>query len=144
MIPEARELHHVSVVVGSIAESVPFYKNTLQLRAGSIRDLPEQRVRIVFLTAAHTRIELIEPTDTTSGVARFLALRGKPALHHLCFVVDDLRATLAALANRGVELIDREPRRGAEGDVAFLHPRASGGVLIELIDRSSLERPHTS
>jgi methylmalonyl-CoA/ethylmalonyl-CoA epimerase len=62
----------------------------------------------------------------------------------VCFVVDDLRATLAALAEREVELIDREPRRGAEGDVAFLHPRASGGVLVELIDRSSLQRPHTS
>ena len=144
MIPEARELHHVSIVVGSIAESVPFYENTLQLRAGPIHDLAEQRVRVVFLTAPHTRIELIEPTDTTSGVARFLAERGRHTLHHLCFVVDDLRATLAALADRGVELIDREPRRGAEGDVAFLNARASGGVLIELIDRSSLERPHTS
>jgi methylmalonyl-CoA/ethylmalonyl-CoA epimerase len=98
----------------------------------------------VFLSAPNTRIELIEPTDSASGVARFLAERGKPTLHHLCFVVDDLRVTLAALAQRGVELIDREPRRGAEGDVAFLHPRASGGVLVELIDRSSLERPHTS
>jgi methylmalonyl-CoA/ethylmalonyl-CoA epimerase len=144
MIPEARELHHVSVVVSSIAESVPFYERTLQLRAGPVRDLAEQRVRVVFLTAPHTRIELIEPTDSTSGVARFLAERGKPTVHHLCFVVDDLRAALAALADRGVELIDREPRRGAEGDVAFLHPRASGGVLIELIDRSSLETPHTS
>jgi methylmalonyl-CoA/ethylmalonyl-CoA epimerase len=144
MIPEARELHHVSVVVSSIADSVPFYERTLQLRAGPVRDLAEQRVRVVFLTAPHTRIELIEPTDSTSGVARFLAERGKPTVHHLCFVVDDLRATLAALADRGVELIDREPRRGAEGDVAFLHPRASGGVLIELIGRSSLETPHTS
>ena len=64
--------------------------------------------------------------------------------HHLCFVVDDLRSTLRALEGRGMELIDREPRRGAEGDVAFIHPRASGGVLVELIDRSSLETPHTS
>jgi methylmalonyl-CoA/ethylmalonyl-CoA epimerase len=96
------------------------------------------------LSAPNTRIELIEPTDPQSGVARFLAERGKPTLHHLCYVVDDLRATLRALEARGVELIDREPRRGAEGDVAFLHPRASGGVLIELIDRASLERPHTS
>lgn len=144
MIPEAKELHHVSIVVPSIAESLPFYRDTLGLRAGEVRALADQRVRAVFLTAANARIELIEPTDTESGVARFLAERGKSALHHLCFVVDDLRATLAVLAARGVELIDREPRRGAEGDVAFLHPRASGGVLVELIDRSSLERPHTS
>lgn len=144
MIPEARELHHVSVVVRSIGESLPFYRDTLQLQAGPVRNVADQRVRVVFLTAPNTRIELIEPTDPTSGVARFLAERGKPTLHHLCFVVDDLRATLAALAERGIELIDREPRHGAEGDVAFVHPRASGGVLIELIDRASLDRPHTS
>lgn len=143
-IEEARELHHVSVVVASIGEALPFYRDTLGLRPGPVRDVPDQRVRAVFLTAPSTRIELIEPTDQTSGVARFLAERGKPTLHHLCFVVDDLRATLTALTARGVELIDREPRRGAEGDVAFVHPRASGGVLIELIDRASLRRPHTS
>lgn len=143
-ISGAGELHHVSVVVPSIAESLPFYRDTLGMRAGPIRELADQHVRALFLTAPNTRIELIEPTDDSSGVARFLAERGKPALHHLCFVVDDLRSTLRALEARGLELIDREPRRGAEGDVAFLHPRASGGVLIELIDRSSLDRPHTS
>ena len=103
----AGELHHVSVVVPSIAEALPFYRDTLRMDAG-------------------------------------LAERGKAALHHLCFVVDDLRSTLGALEARGTELVDHEPRRGADGDVAFLHPRSSGGVLIELIDRSSLERPHTS
>jgi methylmalonyl-CoA epimerase len=140
----AGELHHVSVVVPSIADALPFYRDTLRMRAGAVREIPDQHVRAVFLSAPNTRIELIEPTDGASGVARFLAERGKPALHHLCFVVDDLRSTLRALDARGTELIDHEPRRGAEGDVAFLHPRASGGVLVELIDRSSLERPHTS
>jgi len=138
------ELHHVSVVVPSIADALQFYRDTLRMQAGPVREIPDQQVRAVFLSAPNTRIELIEPTDTVSGVARFLAERGKPALHHVCFVVDDLRGTLRALEARGMELIDREPRQGAEGDVAFLHPRASGGVLVELIDRSSLERPHTS
>lgn len=144
MIPEAGELHHVSIVVDSLDAALPFYRDTLRMAAGPVRDLADQHVRVVFLRAPNTRIELIEPTDATSGVARFLAERGRPTLHHLCFVVDDLRATLAALAARGVELIDREPRAGAEGDVAFLHPRASDGVLVELIDRASLQRPHTS
>jgi methylmalonyl-CoA/ethylmalonyl-CoA epimerase len=144
MTGEAGSLHHVSVVVPSIAEAVPFYRDTLGMRVGETRELADQHVRVVFLTAPATRIELIEPTDRDSGVARFLAERGRASLHHLCFAVDDLRSTLAALEARGVELIDREPRRGAEGDVAFLHPRASGGVLVELIDRSSDERPHTS
>jgi len=143
-IEGAGELHHVSVVVPSIADALPFYRDTLHMQAGAVREVPDQQVRAVFLSAPNTRIELIEPTDTASGVARFLAERGRPALHHLCFVVDDLRSTLRALEARGTELIDREPRRGADGDVAFLHPRASGGVLVELIDRSSLERPHTS
>ena len=141
---EPGELHHVSVVVPSIVEALPFYRDTLGLRAGPVRDVADQRVRAVFLTGPNARIELIEPTDTDSGVARFLAERGKGTLHHLCYVVDDLPATLAALARRGVEVIDHSPRRGAEGDVAFLHPRASGGVLVELIDRGSLQRPHTS
>ena len=144
MIPEAGELHHVSVVVPSIAESLPFYRDTLRMRPGPVREIADQGVRAVFLSAPNALIELIEPTDARSGVARFLAERGKPTLHHVCYVVDDLRGTLTALADRGVELIDREPRRGAEGDVAFLHPRASGGVLVELIDRASLQRPHTS
>lgn len=138
------ELHHVSVVVASIAETLPFYRDSLRMRAGPVREVADQRVRTVFLTSPNARIELIEPTDAESGVARFLAERGKATLHHLCFVVDDLPSTLRALESRGIELIDRAPRRGAEGDVAFLHPRASGGVLVELIDRSSLSRPHTS
>lgn len=138
------ELHHVSIVVSSIADSLPFYRDTLQLTPGPVREIADQRVRIVFLSAPNTLIELIEPTDAESGVARFLAERGRPTLHHLCFVVDDLRGTLVALAKRGVELIDREPRRGAESDVAFLHPKATGGVLVELIDRQSLGTPHTS
>jgi methylmalonyl-CoA/ethylmalonyl-CoA epimerase len=144
MIAEAGELHHVAVVVPSIAESLPFYRDTLHMRVGTVREIADQRVRVVFLAAPNARIELIEPTDTESGVAQFLAERGRSTLHHVCFTVDDLRTTLRALEARGMELIDREPRRGAEGDVAFLHPRASGGVLVELIDRASLERPHTS
>lgn len=144
MIPGAGELHHVSVAVPSIDDALPFYRDTLLMRPGPVRDLVDQRVRAVFLSAPNALIELIEPTDRESGVARFLAERGKPTLHHLCFVADDLAVVLAALARRGIELIDREPRRGAEGDVAFLHPRSSGGVLIELIDRASLGRPHTS
>jgi len=144
MIPEAGELHHVSIVVSSIADSLPFYRDTLRMTPGPVRDIADQRVRVVFLSAPNTRIELMQPLDADSGVARFLAERGRPTLHHLCFVVDDLRGTLVGLAKRGIELIDREPRRGSEGDVAFLHPKATGGVLVELIDRRSLGTPHTS
>ncbi len=131
-------LHHVGVVVQRIDDALPFFRDTLGLRAGPLHDLPDQHVRVRFLGDARQRIELIEPRVPDSGVARFLAERGKPTLHHVCYVVDDLAATLARFERDGVELIDRAPRAGAEGMVAFIHPRASGGVLIELIDRASL------
>jgi methylmalonyl-CoA/ethylmalonyl-CoA epimerase len=131
-------LHHVAIAVRRIEDAVPFFRDTLGLAADPIRDLPDQRVRVVFLGDAKGRIELIQPLDAESGVARFVAEHPKPTLHHVCYVVDDLAAKLDELAREGVELIDRAPRRGAEGMVAFIHPRASGGVLIELIDRASL------
>lgn len=133
-----RELHHVGVVVPSIEAALPFYRDTLGLEAGSVVELGEQAVRVVFLGGGSGRIELLEPTDSSSGVARFLAERGRATLHHVCFAVDDLAGELRDMAAAGIELVDRAPRRGAEGDVAFLHPRAAGGVLIELIDRASL------
>jgi len=131
-------LHHVAIAVPRIEDALPFFGDALGLTADPIRDLPDQRVRVVFLGDAKGRIELIQPIDGESGVAKFVAEQGKPTLHHVCYVVDDLAAMLDELARDGVELIDRAPRRGAEGMVAFIHPRASGGVLIELIDRASL------
>jgi methylmalonyl-CoA/ethylmalonyl-CoA epimerase len=130
--------HHIGIVVPSIAAALPFYKDALGLEVGDARDMPDQAVRVAFVGSGPVRIELLEPLDDASGVARFLADRGKPTLHHVCFAVDDLAAVLDDLAARGTELIDRTPRRGAEGMVAFLHPRAADGVLIELIDRASL------
>ena len=134
------ELHHVAIAVPSIASALPLYARMLGLVAGPVRELPDQRVKVAFLESAAARIELVEPLDAESGVGRFVAERGRPTLHHLCFVADDLAATLQDLAAQGIELVDQVPRRGAEGDVAFLHPRAGDGVLIELIDRASLAR----
>lgn len=131
-------LHHVAIAVPRIEDALPFYRDTLGFLAEPIREIAEQRVRVVFLGDKTQRIELIQPIDGESGVARFVAEHARPTLHHVCYVVDDLAATLARLEHDGVELIDRAPRRGAEGMVAFVHPRASGGVLIELIDRATL------
>lgn len=134
----ARELHHVAVAVPSLAEAIPFYRDVLGYRVDEPRLVTDQRVRVAFATHDGTRVELLEPADAESGVARFVAERGRPTLHHLCFVVDDLAGTLVRLADEGVELVDHTPRRGVEGLVAFLHPRAASGVLVELIDRASL------
>ena len=134
----AGELHHVAVAVPSLSETIPFYRDVLGYRVDEPRVIADQRVRVAFATRDGSRIELLEPTDTESGVARFVAERGRPTLHHLCFVVDDLASTLVRLASEGVELVDHSPRRGVEGLVAFLHPRAANGVLVELIDRESV------
>lgn len=135
----AGELHHVAVAVPSLTDAIPFYRDTLGYQVDEPRLVADQRVRVVFATRDGTRVELLEPTDVTSPVARFVAERGRPTLHHLCFVVDDLAATLRRLASEGMELVDVTPRRGVEGLVAFLHPRATNGVLVELIDRASLQ-----
>ena len=128
------ELHHVAVVVESIAEALPFYTRTLGMRAGEPHDLPGQAVRAVFVESGSTRLELIEPTDATSGVARFLAERGRATLHHICYEVADLDGALRELGEQRVQVLDREPRAGLAGRVAFLHPRSAGGVLVELLE----------
>jgi methylmalonyl-CoA/ethylmalonyl-CoA epimerase len=135
-LAHAGALHHIGVVVPSLSDAIPFYRDVLGYAIGTEHALTEQRVRVVFLTKGDSRVELLEPTDSESGVARFLAERGRATMHHLCFEVADLQGTLDRLAREGIELVDRAPRDGVEGQVAFLHPRAANGVLIELLQRS--------
>lgn len=129
-------IHHVAIVVRSIAESLPRYRALFGLETEEEpRIFDAQLVRLCFLPTGPdpaARLELIEPIDDDSGVARFLAARGE-GVHHVCFVTDDLPASLEALAAAEAELIDREPRPGAHGDVAFVHPRTLNGVLWELL-----------
>ena len=96
-------------------------------------EIPTDRVRIAFLGVGESKVELVEPIDDTTGVARFLASKGE-GFHHVCFEVANLSETLTRLDLDGLELIDSAPRRGAEGPVAFIHPRSGGGVLVELIE----------
>ena len=129
-------IHHVAIVVRSIAESLPRYRSLFGLEPEhDPRIFEAQHVRLCFLPTGlepAARLELIEPIDDDSGVARFLAARGE-GVHHVCFLTDDLPASLDALAAAEAELIDREPRPGAHGDVAFVHPRTLNGVLWELL-----------
>jgi methylmalonyl-CoA/ethylmalonyl-CoA epimerase len=126
-------VHHVGLVVRDLEEALGLYRDELGLPIVSLHDLAPDGVRAAFLGEAGARIELIQPTRDDTGVARFLETRG-PGMHHLCFVVPDVAAVLAALADEGVELIDTAPRRGAHGPVAFLHPRSAFGALIELME----------
>lgn len=126
-------VHHVAVVVRDIEAALAFYRDTLGLSVKLVLPIESDRVIIAFLAVGETMIELVQPTDDTTGVARFLESRGE-GFHHVCFETPDVDATLADLAARGVELIDTVARRGAEGPVAFLHQRSCHGVLVELIE----------
>lgn len=126
-------IHHVAIVVRSLDEALTVYRDILGLSLEMVTDIPQDRVRIAFLTAGDSKLELVEPTDDTTGVARFLASRGE-GFHHVCFEVANLTEELTRLGIDGIELIDSAPRRGAEGPVAFLHPRSCHGVLVELIE----------
>jgi methylmalonyl-CoA epimerase len=126
-------VHHVAVVVRYIEASLDLYRDLLGLELESIVDIASDGVRIAFLGVGESKVELVEPTDPGTGVARFLESRGE-GFHHVCLEVANLAEELTRLAIDGVELIDSAPRRGAEGPVAFLHPRSCFGVLVELIE----------
>jgi methylmalonyl-CoA/ethylmalonyl-CoA epimerase len=124
-------MHHVGIVVTRLAEAYRFYRDVLGLPLVKEAAVPSQGVRAALLAAGDSEIELLEPTDSSTGVARFLAKRGE-GLHHVCFETPDVGAMLAALAAQRVELLDTVPREGLAGRIAFLHPRACSGVLVEL------------
>ena len=125
-------VHHVGIAVQSIDAAMHFYGDKLGLSIVDTVELPDRQLRVAFVKAANVLVELLEPTDPDTTVARFLERRG-PGLHHLCFGTPDIREHLRDLKDKGVELIDETPRRGAHGDVAFLQPAAGLGVLIELL-----------
>jgi methylmalonyl-CoA/ethylmalonyl-CoA epimerase len=126
-----RRIHHVGVVVKRLTEAYRFYRDVLGLPLLTEREIPDQGVRAALLAAGDTEIELLEPLGPTTAIGRFLAGRGE-GLHHLCFETPDVSKSLAALKEKNVELIDQSPRIGLAGHIAFLHPRACAGVLVEL------------
>jgi methylmalonyl-CoA epimerase len=126
-------VHHVALVVRDMDAAIGFYRETLGLELEVVLPIESDGVRIAFLPVGESKVELVEPIDPSTGVARFLESKGE-GFHHVCFEVRDLGAELARLASEGVELIDLAPRKGAEGPVAFIHPRSGHGVLVELIE----------
>jgi methylmalonyl-CoA epimerase len=127
------KVHHVALIVRSIDDALGFWRDTLGLELETVMDIEADRVRIAFLTVGESKVELVEPTDDTTGVARFLENKGE-GFHHVCFEVANLSEALFRLEIDGLELIDTVPRKGAEGPVAFIHPRSCHGVLVELIE----------
>jgi methylmalonyl-CoA/ethylmalonyl-CoA epimerase len=127
------KIHHVAIVVESIETALGLWRDMLGLELETVLDIASDRVRIAFLGVGESKVELVQPTDDTTGVARFLASKGE-GFHHVCFEVPNLTEALIRLELDGLELIDTVPRRGAEGPVAFIHPRSCQGVLVELIE----------
>ncbi len=126
-------VHHVALVVRDIEASLRLWRDTLGLLVELVLPIEHDRVTIAFLPVGESKIELVQPTDDTTGVARFLASKGE-GFHHVCFEVANISEALMRLEMDGVELIDSVARKGAEGPVAFVHPRSCQGVLVELIE----------
>lgn len=131
-----RKLEHIGIAVRSLDEALPVWRALGLVEAGR-EEVPGQKVRTAFLPAGGPSIELMEPTAEDSPIAGFLARRG-PGIHHVCFAVDDIEKMLDELARAGYRLVHRVPVPGARGKkVAFLHPEAGQGVLIELSEEET-------
>jgi methylmalonyl-CoA epimerase len=127
---------HVAIVVEDLDKALAVYRDALALTVSHVETLPAQDVKIGFLPSGDSEIELLEPINPDSGIARYLAKRGE-GLHHICLEVDDIGATLAELKAREIQLIDEVPAQGAHGKVAFIHPKGANGVLIELLEKET-------
>ncbi len=128
-------LDHIGIAIADLDAALKFYRDALGLDVRAPEDVPSQHVRVHFAPVGPASLELLEATSPQSPIARFIDRRG-PGIHHLTLRVDDIRAVLARLRERGVRLVDDEPRAGAEGAlVAFIHPASTGGVLVELVQR---------
>jgi len=134
---KVKKVSHIGVAVSSIDEYIGFFRDVLGLEFTGTEDVADQKVRVAFLKVGESRVELIEPTRDDSPVRKYLdANEGKPRIHHVAYEVDDLEAALAEVKAKGIRLIDEEPRLGAGGvRIAFLHPKATAGVLTELCEQ---------
>ncbi len=136
VLTEINRIHHTGIVVRSLDQAYEFYRDALGLRLVKEAVMEDQGVRAALLDLGNSFLELLEPIDGETGIARFLEKRGE-GMHHVCLEVDDIRVSLAELKSQGVELIDEEPREGLTGTIAFLHPAALHGVLVELVEKGS-------
>ncbi len=127
-----KKIDHIGIAVKDIQATLKFYEEALGLENIGFEVVEDQGVRVAFLNVGESRIELLEPINEESPVSKFIAKRGE-GIHHICVEVEDVGDTLTELKDKGMQLIDQQPRRGAHHkDIAFVHPKASSGVLLEL------------
>ena len=128
-------IEHVGIAVKSLETAIPFYEEILGLKCYAIEEVAEQKVKTAFFNVGQTKIELLESTDPDGPVGKFIEKKGE-GVHHLAFAAEGLQESLDFMAEKGVTLIDKSPRNGAEGlQIAFLHPKSTFGVLTELCEK---------
>jgi len=127
-----KKINHIGIAVKNLENAIPLYRDQLGMKFEGSEEVTEQKVRVAFLQIGESRVELLEPTSPDSPVAKFLEKNGE-GIHHLAYEVEDINSALADLKRKEVRLIDEQPRHGAHGSlIAFLHPKATGGVLTEI------------
>ena len=129
-------IEHHGIAVKSLDEAIPYYENILGMKCYSIEEVADQKVKTAFFKVGQTKLELLEPTSDESPIAKFIEKRGE-GIHHLAFAVEDgVANALAEMEGKGVRLIDKAPRKGAEGlNIAFIHPKSTHGVLTEFCEK---------
>lgn len=129
-------IDHVGIAVRSLAERIPFYRDVLALGEPELTEVPDQKVRIAIFCRGAGRIELLEPSSDDSPIKKFLEVHGE-GIHHIAFATDPIETGISAIEGAGLRMIDCVPRIGAEGSrIAFIHPKSTGGVLVEFCQRS--------
>lgn len=130
-------IEHIGIAVNSLEESIPYYENVLGLKCYAIEEVKDQKVKTAFFKVGDTKIELLESTDPEGPIGKFIEKRGQ-GIHHMAFAVNGIEGALKEVEEKGIRLIDKEPRKGAEGlDIGFLHPKSTFGVLTELCEDRS-------
>lgn len=135
----ARHINHVCIAVENIESSMRFYRDVFGVQPVEVVEIADQGVRAALLRVGGSQLEFIQPTDPTGSVANFIRRRGE-VVHHICFEVEDLPGTLRRLDERGIAVIDETPRDGLSGQIGFIHPKSTNGVLIELVDQHGARR----
>ena len=139
-MPAIRRVDHIAIVVEDIEEALRFWRDALGLELLQVEEVPEQESIVAFLPVGDGEIELVKPKTEESGIARYLRKRG-PGIHHICFEVDDVQATLDSLKQKGVRLINEEAMTGSGGKkMAFIHPESTHGVLVELYELKKMDQ----
>ncbi len=127
-------IEHIGIAVRNLEESISYYEEILGLKCYAIEEVKDQKVKTAFFMVGQTKIELLETTDAEGPIGKFLEKKGE-GIHHIAFAVKEIESALDEAESKGIRLIDKAPRKGAEGlDIAFLHPKSSFGVLTELCE----------